>query len=232
MESLKKKKVDDIVFNLMTTAADNSSVDINQLPSEVKREHSIRGDQKFKEKEKKDEERKKRLNKGWYGYDIIPQVSDELSMRGIKIRPTPALLAGMSQGRPFTLGNTIFIDMGKYQKMYRSESKKSGKKEAREMVKRSITGIVKDELPHVAQYREAGGVPQFLVEYAKQALHSEGPSVLKRGGPADWIRKLQRNLYSQKGSLEAFHYIDSDERDRLLGSIGIDFQSDVWYPGG
>jgi len=100
------------------------------------------------------------------------------------------------------------------------------------MVKRSITGIVKDELPHVAQYREAGGVPQFLVEYAKQALHSEGPSVLKRGGPADWIRKLQRNLYSQKGSLEAFHYIDSDERDRLLGSIGIDFQSDVWYPGG
>ena len=54
MESLKKKKVDDIVFNLMTTAADKSSVDINQLPSEVKREHSIRGDQKFKEKEKKD----------------------------------------------------------------------------------------------------------------------------------------------------------------------------------
>jgi len=216
------KKTDDLVFNLMTTVVDETLVDIEQLSLEEKKQQGL--------KEKPDI--RKRVNKNWVGYDIIPQVSDELSIRGIKIRPTPALLAGMSQGRPFTLGNTIYIDMGKYQKMYRSESKKSGKKEAREMVKRSITGIVKDELPHVAQYREAGGVPQFLVEYAKQALHSEGPSVLKRGGPADWIRKLQRNLYSQKGSLEAFHYIDSDERDRLLGSIGIDFQSDVWYPGG
>ena len=223
------KKTDDIVFDFMTTAADRTSVDINQLPSEDKREHSIREDQKLKEKRKKDEKRTKRLNKNWDGYGIIPEVSDELSKEGIKIRPTPALLAGMSQGRPFTLGNTIYISMADIRREY---ARSGGGKKGRESAKMMLTGIVKDELPHVAQYREAGGVPQFLAKYAKEALYSQGPSVLKRGGPGDWIRKLQRNLYSQKGSLEAFHYIDSDERDRLLGSIGIDFQSDVWYPGG
>ena len=214
------KKTDDLVFNLMTTVVDETLVDIEQLSLEEKKQQGL--------KEKPDI--RKRLNKGWYGYDIIPQVSDELSMRGIKIRPTPALLAGMSQGRPFTLGNTIYIDMGKYRKMYISESKKSGEKEAREMVKRSITGIVKDELPHIAQYREAGSIPAFLKEYATQALHSQGPSVLEKGGPMDWISKLQRNLYRQEGSLEAFHHIDPMEKNRLLKSIGIDFQSDMWYP--
>ena len=214
------KKTDDLVFNLMTTVVDETLVDIEQLSLEEKKQQGL--------KEKPDI--RKRVNKNWVGYDIIPQVSDELSMRGIKIRPTPALLAGMSQGRPFTLGNTIYIDMGKYRKMYISESKKSGEKEAREMVKRSITGIVKDELPHVAQYREAGSTPAFLKEYATQALHSQGPSVLEKGGPMDWINKLQRNLYSQEGSLEAFHHIDPMEKNRLLKSIGIDFQSDMWYP--
>ena len=214
------KKTDDLVFNLMTTVVDETLVDIEQLSLEEKKQQGL--------KEKPDI--RKRVNKNWVGYDIIPQVSDELSIRGIKIRPTPALLAGMSRGRPFTLGNTIYIDMGKYRKMYISESKKSGEKEAREMVKRSITGIVKDELPHVAQYREAGSTPAFLKEYATQALHSQGPSVLEKGGPMDWINKLQWNLYSQEGSLEAFHYIDPMEKNRLLKSIGIDFQSDMWYP--
>ncbi len=214
------KKTDDLVFNLMTTVVDETLVDIEQLSLGGKKQQGL--------KEKPDI--RKRVNKNWVGYDIIPQVSDELSMRGIKIRPTPALLAGMSQGRPFTLGNTIYIDMGKYRKMYISESKRSGEKEAREMVKRSITGIVKDELPHIAQYREAGGTPAFLKEYATQALHSQGPSVLEKGGPVDWINKLQRNLYRQEGSLEAFHHIDPMEKNRLLKSIGIDFQSDMWYP--
>jgi len=214
------KKTDDLVFNLMTTVVDETLVDIEQLSLEEKKQQGL--------KEKPDI--RKRVNKNWVGYDIIPQVSDELSKEGIKIRPTPALLAGMSRGRPFTLGNTIYIDMGKYRKMYISESKKSGEKEAREMVKRSITGIVKDELPHVAQYREAGSIPAFLKEYATQALHSQGPSVLEKGGPTDWINKLQRNLYRQEGSLEAFHHIDPMEKNRLLKSIGIDFQSDMWYP--
>ena len=149
-----------------------------------------------------DLEKKRNINYGWTGYDKTKELSDILAAKGIKLRQTPSILkkasdVGLLRLKNFTIGNTIYID---------TESKFI-----------DLDKIIRDEIPHVQQYREEGTLP-FLFKYGKEfvsnILESEDVGV-------ESLMKAQEKMYDTKG-MEGFHSADPEEKERLVTAIGLE----------
>ena len=130
-----------------------------------------------------------RENPEWSG-----ELGKELGERGISVRRTPLydlLPKSWTHDRPFTLGNTIFVPKGA-----------EGRWEDAGYGNIKDEDIIRDEIPHVQQWREEG-LLGFLGKHVWDlAKHGAG-----------------QKTYDVTGTHESFHYEDPVERSRLMGGI-------------
>ena len=125
-----------------------------------------------------------------------PEWSGELGKvvgeKGISVRRTPLydmLPKSWTQSRPFTFGNTIFIP-------------EEASKRYNEEYGWSNEDIVREEIPHVQQFREEG-LLGFLGKHVWDlAKHGAG-----------------QKTYDALGTHESYHHADPSERSRLMGGI-------------
>ena len=138
-----------------------------------------------------------RSNKKFAGYEENPEYFDEMGKQGIKFRQSPDFL---SKSRPVTLGNTVFVPPGGPGYFQEQADYVGGEQGIDPSVIMDTPYSYKagEEIPHVAQYRQKG-LMGFLGQYLGQTVKSLG----------------QRGLYSDKESLEGFHYEDPEEKKRL-----------------
>ena len=144
-----------------------------------------------------------RDNTSYYGYEENPEFYDKAGKAGIKFRKSPDWVSG---GRPFTLGNTIFIPPNTIKE--NTENPATYLKHPTEGAVATASEsphewIAMDEIGHVAQIRERG-----LMGFAGKYLWD----MLKN-------KMNQKALYQDEGSLEGFHYEDQEEKKRLQESI-------------
>ena len=132
-----------------------------------------------------------RDNTQWSGYDKASEWANIAGEEGVKIRTSPDW---MSNKRPFTLGNNIFIPEGyteKWMDEYPSLAEEG-----------ILNYIIPEEMPHVAQYREEG-VLGFLGKHLID--------LLKHGA--------NEATYDVMGTHESFHTQDPEERTRLMSAF-------------
>ena len=90
-----------------------------------------------------------RDNTKWSGYEHASGLADRAGEAGIKIRTSPDK---MSNTRPFTLGNTIFIPKGYAdQKFWEQDEEGNYYQPTKDEI---YQDIILEEMPHVAQWRE------------------------------------------------------------------------------
>lgn len=93
--------------------------------------------------------------------------ADFAGQLGVKVRSSPGWL---SAGRPFVIGNNIF----KPNKMHKN------------LQDWDINAVVRDELPHVAQFRNEG-MPGFFAKHAKDLFkHGGGEAVYDEEGTHEY----------------------------------------------
>tara|TARA_Y100000034_G_C6561587_1_gene243045 strand:+ start:86 stop:484 length:399 start_codon:yes stop_codon:yes gene_type:complete len=120
----------------------------------------------------------KRNNPEWAG-----EIGNWAGEKGISVRRP--LGNHIWNDRAFTLGNTVFIPEGA------------------EKAWGDIDVLIKEELPHVAQWREEGMLG-FLGKHIWDLLkHGAG-----------------QKTYDIKDTHESYHYTDPEERTRLMGILG------------
>ena len=132
-----------------------------------------------------------RENPEWSG-----DIGKEAGEQGISIRRSPSWITG---GKPWTLGNTLFIPKQLNEKMQRDLSDdhygnittQKGRDE----------WAIEEELPHVEQYREKG-LLGFLGKYVW-----------------DLAQHGMEGSYEASDALEGVHWSNPAERSRLVGGI-------------
>ena len=138
-----------------------------------------------------------RENPEWSG-----ELGKELGERGISVRRTPLydlLPKSWTQDRPFTLGNTILVPKGASER-YTKASREAGYMSPTDVY--SDEDIIRDEIPHVQQWREEGLLGFLGKHIWDLAKHGAG-----------------EKTYDVTGTHESFHYVDPVERSRLMGGI-------------
>jgi hypothetical protein len=136
--------------------------------------------------------------------------SEEANMAGdlgVSVRQSPGWL---SQGRPFTIGNTIFAPSKMHENLKDWD----------------IDRIVKEELPHIAQYRDEG-LFGFAVKHAKDLFkHGGGEKVYDEKGTheyeAHWSKpdQLRNQLKPAEGILNYAKSMFSGKPIDKLASTG------------
>ena len=147
----------------------------------------------------------KRDNKDFAGYKENPELFDKLGAKGVKFRESPDWL---TDGRPFALGNTVFVPpeaISSIQEDSFSAARYIIKHGAdpEEVAKNPYTFLAKEEIPHVAQYRDKG-LLGFFASYIGSLFKNKFD---------------QRKIYDDEGSLEGFHMHDYEEKEALQRSI-------------
>jgi|TARA_Y100000310_G_scaffold146673_1_gene145987 hypothetical protein len=141
----------------------------------------------------------KRENPEWSG-----ELGKELGERGTSVRRTPLydlLPKSLTHDRPFTFGNTIFVPKGaseRYTKGYR----KKGTLGPTDVF--SDEDIIREEIPHVQQFRSEGLIG-FLGKHVWD--------LAKHGGG--------QKTYDVASTHEGYHS-DPKERSRLMGEYFSD----------
>ena len=138
-----------------------------------------------------------RSNKGFAGYEEDPAYFDEVGKQGIKFRQSPDWL---SKGRPFTVGNTVFVppEAVKYNPSQARSEAALSQVDLEMILNQPYKFVAGEELPHVAQYRQKG-LMGFLGQYLSQMIS----------------HRSQENLYSDVSTLEGFHHGTPAEKKRL-----------------
>jgi len=141
-----------------------------------------------------------RDNTGWSGYEHAPEAADFAGSKGVKIMDSPSWL---SQGRPFTIANTVFVPEGYSEKMASEKlwDVGPGLEEGSRTWKSGdesfwAKDVISEEVPHIAQWREEG-VLGFLGKQLSDIWH------------------FGEKSYHTKHSHEGFHHKDPAEKARL-----------------
>jgi hypothetical protein len=133
----------------------------------------------------------KRKNPEWTG-----EAGKVAGEKGISIRRSPSWISGK---RSFTIGNTIFIPEKRRKNIIEQLKKYYGISTPKDIAEWTI----RDELPHVAQYREEG-LLGFGLKHVKD--------LLKYGAG--------EKTYDVPVSHEGFHSVNPGEKERLMNLLG------------
>ena len=144
----------------------------------------------------------KRDNTKFKGYAENPEFFDQAGKEGVKFRNSPF-------NRAFALGNTVFMNQKQVDRVadYEHGMQHQGMTEGDRG--KPWTALAKDEMGHVAQYREKG-LLGFFGRYIKE-LAGHGFN--------------QDAMYKDEHSLEGFHhaqrYTGNEEKARLLDKFEL-----------
>jgi hypothetical protein len=199
----KKKTSDDVAFDSMQEA----TPELNVMESDKK---------------------KKNINKGWAGYNISEDISNDLSEKGIKLRAMPKWLQDHTTARAALVwGDVIYIN-STYYDINKEEFKNPVYRQSYE---KSLRELIKEEIPHVAQYRKKGKAG-FLAGWVGDIFNTsfkQGFNMLQKAGfnPIKWVDNMQGKTYERKGSIESRAHNDKSAR-KLASSIDIDFSDPIY----
>ena len=199
----KKKTSDDVAFDNMQEA----TPELNVMESDKK---------------------KKNINKGWAGYNISEDISNDLSEKGIKLRAMPKWLQDHTTARAALVwGDVIYIN-STYYDINKEEFKNPVYRQSYE---KSLRELIKEEIPHVAQYRKKGKAG-FLAGWVGDIFNTsfkDGFNMLQKAGfnPIKWVDNMQGKTYERKGSIESRAHNDKSAR-KLASSIDIDFSDPIY----